>query len=116
VILRQSRDSASGEVKIGAWIYHLTSIFTEEYVHSSASKNQGAQNCFWEIFPSSVDLRKHFSLNISQQCGIPAGAFTFEKNINFVPVLKHKNKIFPLVFSFSKHGKFGAFSRELMNY
>ncbi len=115
-ILCQSRDSASGEVKIGAWVYHLTSIVNEEYIHSSASINPGTQDGFWKIFSSSVDLRKHLSLDISQHYGIPANTVSFEKNSNFVPVLKHKNKIFPLAFSFSKHGKFGAFSRELMNY
>ncbi|WP_168194554.1 4'-phosphopantetheinyl transferase family protein [Antarcticibacterium arcticum] len=116
VILSQSGDSASGEVKIGTRVYHITSIYNEKYIHSLASINPGATNFLWEILPSSADLRKDFLLDISQQYGIPAYSLAIEKDRNFVPVLMYKNKTFPIAFSFSKHGKFGAFSRELMNY
>lgn len=116
VILNQSKEAALGEVRIGTEVYFLYGTLHKDYIHSIASIYPKDEKTGWEIFPSSEDLRQQFINKVSRQFGYEVEVVGIEKDINFIPFLLHNNTRLKLPFSLSSHGKFSAYTFELMNY
>ncbi len=69
-----------------------------------------------EIYADSRDLKTGLKTAVSAKLGLKIEDLKIEKNENFIPEFRYKNTLLELPFSISHHGKFAAFSFQLMNY
>ena len=115
-ILFQTQTSVSGVVLMGNSTYKITAKLNNRYIHSTATALPENLKSGWKIIPASEDLKKKLLATLCSSYGWNIKSVRIEKDKNSIPVVTVNNQPVPLAFSLSHHGKFAAFSFELMNY
>ncbi|HSP40038.1 MAG TPA: 4'-phosphopantetheinyl transferase superfamily protein [Gillisia sp.] len=91
-------------------------VITSEYVHFTATCFPQTQ-MFSEIFnSSSINIKTQLKLAISNKLNLETEEMEIVKNNNFIPQIRFGKYELNLPFSISHHGKFSAFSFQLINY
>lgn len=88
---------------------------TSEYIHFSASCNP-LNPIITEVQQSASAIKNRFKLLVSEKMSLNTEEISIVKNQNLIPQLFYKNKLLNLPFSLSHHGKYAAFSFQLINY
>lgn len=104
---------ARGEYE--AHTYWGSGNLTSEYVHFNATCNPG-NTINTEVHQFGIDIKNRLKQLIAEKLKLDIKEISIVKNKNNIPQLYYKNKFLNLPFSISHHGKFAAFSCQLINY
>lgn len=90
---------------------------TLDYVHFTATSFPLEQMFNSKIFSdTSINVKTRFKKAVSSKLGLEFHELDIVKDQNFIPHLRYEKVNLNLPFSISHHGKFAAFSFQLMNY
>jgi len=89
---------------------------TSEYVHFTATGLPQEQLYRGIYNTPSIDIKAQLKLAICREMDLEMKELEIIKNNNLIPNLMYRNIPLRLPFSISHHGKFTAYSLQLMNY
>jgi len=90
---------------------------TSDYVHFTAISFPQEQVYNSKIYSdTSINVKTQFKIAVSSKLGLEFHKLDIVKDKNFIPHLRYEKVDLNLPFSISHHGKFAAFSFQLMNY
>lgn len=106
--------TAEGRVKIKENTYFTQSEITSAHIHSSAVSSASIPFRTLCIKGTSESARTKLFQELSEHYSFPPESLSIIKSKEGIPYLGYQNKIFPLDFSLSSHGKYASFCSSLM--
>lgn len=114
-VIKSGHNSVLAKGLYNGYTYWGSGILTSEYVHFNVTCIP--QNpTYIELRSSTQDIKDRLKQLVSKKTGLNIEHITIVKNKNFIPKIFFKTRPLNLPFSISHHGKYAAFSFQLINY
>lgn len=109
------KDVLNARAAYDGYDYWGKGLLTSEYIHFTASCFPG-EFMFHEIHSVTVDIKTRLKDCVALKMIILSNDISMVKNVHSIPQLFYKKEQINLPFSISHHGRFNAFSFQLINY
>lgn len=111
--LKVREKKASGIVRIQEEKYFSFSIFTPDYIHTIAVHQKETRFHQYVSRKPLLQTKQLFKQEISQLLQTRKAEIQLRKTETGIPIIYLENKISPMAFSFSDHGRFSGFCVSL---